>query len=131
MRLVIVLTCLLLFVGCEQSKPDPPELRRASVEDKAASNDDNDKRAEVWAAAREFISRAFPDWKLNGLSTLRYSENSYYAFGDISKGDERRTVDLSVRLFVEDNEHTYWKVEHSPNEGEQHLPIYVIRPYQQ
>jgi len=116
--------------SCDEQKQDSPEVRRARVESEIADKDDSEKRAEVIAAAREYLARAFPDWKLNGVSTFHHSDNHYYVFGDISKGDERRTVATIVKLFVEDNGPTYWKAEHSPDEGEQKLPGYVIRPYQ-
>jgi hypothetical protein len=129
---IAALACLLILTACnEPQKPESPEVRRAKVESAAADEDGGDKRAEVIAAAREYLARAFPDWKVNGVSTYHLSENYYYAFGDVSKGDERRTVSVRVVMFVEDNEHTYWKAEHIPEEGEQRTPGYVIRPYKQ
>jgi hypothetical protein len=128
---ITIVTFLLCFNSCDSAKHDATEVRRARVEAAAADKDDSEKRAEVVAAAREFIVRTFPDWKVNGISSYHYGENYYLVAGDISKGDERRTVDTSVRLYVDDNEHTYWKVEHTPDEGEQRLPGYDIRPYKQ
>lgn len=131
--LLLLLLIPLFFLACEGEghKPNAPEVRRASIEDEAARDDDNDKRAEIRTAARELINRTFPDWKLNGLESHRYVENNYSAVADISKGDERKTVYVSVILFVDDEGHTYWKVDHMTGDGEQKLPGYVIRPYQQ
>jgi hypothetical protein len=120
-----------MFAACEGNKPEPPEARRAAVEKSAADEDGGDKRAEVRTAAREFVSRTFPDWKIGGIAAERYTENDYTVTADISKGDERQSVAVDVRLYVDDSEHTYWKAEHWPKQGEQKVGGYVIRPYQQ
>jgi flagellar basal body rod protein FlgC len=128
---LVALVCMIALTACNDQKSEPSEVRRAKVESEAANDDGNYKRAEVITAAREYLARYFPDWKLNGISTFHHSDNHYYVFGDVSKGDERRTVAVSVKLFVEDNEHAYWKAEYSPEEGEKATPGYVTRPYKQ
>lgn len=132
-RVIIASLYLCLFLACgdEGQKQEPPEARRARVEDEMATKDDADKRAEIRTTAREFVSRAFPDWKINGVSSYRFAENDYSVSADIGKGEERRTVDVSVRLYVDDDSHTYWKAEYIPGKDEQRMPLYVVRPYQQ
>jgi hypothetical protein len=109
----------------------PPDEADATAEgvsggsDEAALSEDENK---VRDTARDFVKKAYPHSKTDGVFLLGFCAGDLYLAGvDTTIGnssDQRKTVDLLVRRYVRKNGNSYWRAE--PLTPEQSAKYHVV-----
>lgn len=91
--------------------PKDPALKSAADEEDTQDIPAPEDRLKVRRAASDFAAAQSPRWRVEGVGVFTHSGNLYLAAVELSKGTERKTVNLVARMFVAPDNTTYWRVE--------------------
>lgn len=67
--------------------------------------------ADVRLAAKVFVQEHLPWWNVKGLAATGITASMYLVGIDIDANGQRQTLNLIVRLFVDDDGNSYWRAE--------------------
>jgi hypothetical protein len=132
-RYLLILLALVLS-GCRSAPPPNinPDIKAAQTLREAENDDLLRSRLEVRNLAVGFLKQAAPQWEIKGVSFYRYSGSDYNVTADLSQGEQRESVNFSIRLFTNDKGEMYWKtVNNKPKDVEEKVSLsgYLTAPH--
>jgi len=110
-----------------QAEPAEPSVATAESadSDEADAAASAEEEAKVRDTARDFVKKAYPHSKSDGVFLLGFCAGDLYLAGvDTTVGEQRKTVDLLVRRYVRKNGGSYWRAESlTPEQSEKYHAV--------
>lgn len=118
-KLIVAILPLALLIACVGAQKQPPPAQAKESQSRTDTEwetelmgDQEENRPAVRQAAADFVQKRIPECKILGIASLPYSGTTYVAGVDVNSGEKRYTVNLIVRMFVQQGEpKIYWRAE--------------------
>ena len=96
------------------AKPTPTPSGKpieVAVEQEMIAIDSVEQRLTVREVATQYLKNTHPDWRIQGLSLIHFSEDAdYYIAADVIDGTTSKIVQLKAWYLVKDSGESYWKI---------------------